>query len=315
MGDVGRVMAGRDATVVFREELPVPITNIAIYEHVYVLEQWLRRIAYASLMAKHGPDWKGALPAELSSDLKRRLNQLRGRVHLHAENSDNAIWLLTLDELRELLVAPSVWPMVKELTQIPKHALEYKVDELREVRNIVGHSRATTHETAVIVEAIATTLRSGIDNFKQHLIYGAHDTIHLDGFDGDVGIVPALYAELVDGNDWSTFQPMLSSSAYFYSLSRLPVTPFDVFLRVKAFLREMTSVEHVLLAVLVNKSGDEFTVCWPKKAAATDHERLVRFFFSSDRDTWTETEYDRQSASAVCDPRIWFYDNQPPVDE
>ncbi len=308
-------MAGRDASVTFRDELPVPITNITIYEQVYVLEQWLRRIAYASLMGKHGPAWKGALPAQLSNDLKRRLSQLRGRVHLHAENSDNAIWLLTLDELRELLVAPSVWPMVKDLTQIPKHALEYKLDELREVRNIVGHNRATTHETAVIVDAIATSLRPGIANFKRQLIYGAHDKIHLEGTDGDVGFVPALYSELVGGNDWSKFQPMLSSSAYFYSLTRLPVEPFDVFLRVKALLRDMASVEHLLLAVLVNKLGDEFTVSWPKNAANTDHERLVKFFFSSHQGVWTETDYSQQSASAVCDPRIWFYENRERVDE
>ncbi|HEX8207642.1 MAG TPA: hypothetical protein VF587_16380 [Solirubrobacteraceae bacterium] len=308
-------MAARDPSVSFREELPVPVTNLAIYEHIYVLEQWLRRIAYASLMAKHGPDWKAALPDQLAHDLKGRLNQLRGRVHLHAENSDNAIWLLTLEELRLLLTAQGVWPLVKDLTQIPKRALEYKLDELREIRNIVGHSRATTRETAEIVEAIATTLRPAIDSFKQQLLYGAHDRIHLDDRDDDGGSVSKLFAELTRNNDWSKFQPMLSSSAYFYSLTRLPVAPFDVFLRVKAFLREMGHVEHVVLAVLVNKAGDEFTLCWPKKATEAQHERLVRFFVASHADEWTETEYERQSASAVCDPRIWFYENQQLVEE
>ena len=52
----------RPASVIFQAELPVPVTNLEIYEHVYVLEQWLRRIAFASLVAKFGLQWRGALP-------------------------------------------------------------------------------------------------------------------------------------------------------------------------------------------------------------------------------------------------------------
>lgn len=105
--------------VIFRDELPVPTTNIIIYEHLYVREQWFRRVALAGLMARYGSTWKSALPSELMGELKRRLKQLEGRVHLDCENSDNAIWLLTLDELRLVLLADSTWPSVKQLTGLP----------------------------------------------------------------------------------------------------------------------------------------------------------------------------------------------------
>jgi hypothetical protein len=85
-------------SIVFREELPLPTTNIEIYEQMYALEQWLRRVACASLMARFGSTWRSALPPELAGDLKRRLKQLEGRVHLDCENSRNAIWLLTLED-------------------------------------------------------------------------------------------------------------------------------------------------------------------------------------------------------------------------
>jgi len=64
-------------SIVFRDELPVPEANVVVYEQIYVLEQWLRRIAYASLMAQFGSGWQQAIPGNLASDLKRRLRQLR----------------------------------------------------------------------------------------------------------------------------------------------------------------------------------------------------------------------------------------------
>lgn len=302
----------RPASVIFQAELPVPVTNLEIYEHVYVLEQWLRRIAFASLVAKFGLQWRGALPGTLAKDLKRRLQQLRGRVHLHSDDGDNAIWLLTLEELRGLLIGEALWPMVKDLTQLPRQVVELKVDELREVRNIVGHNRATTRETAIIVEAITVALRPGIEHFKGQLLYEPHEVIYDDVPGEDP--VQTLYAERLEGNVWSKFQPMLSSSEHFYSLTHLPVEPFEN-LAIKAYLREVRDVSRLLLAVLVNMDGAEFTLCWPKSAAPSDHARIVKFFFETRRVRWTQTEYERQSASAICDPLVWFYENSRPDEE
>jgi hypothetical protein len=108
---------------------------------------------------------------------------------------------------------------------------------------------------------------------------------------------------------------MLSESQYFYSLTRLPADPFDHYLRLAQFLDEMKHCEDAVLAVLVNKSGDEFTLTWPKAVSEAEHELVVRFFFTAHAHAWTETEYSMQSASALCDPRIWFYENRRPAEE
>jgi hypothetical protein len=187
-------------TVIFQDELPVPSTNIEIYEQMYVLEQWLRRVAYASLMARYGSTWRATLKPGLLGELKRRLKQLDGRVYLHCENSNNAIWLLTLDELREVLLVNATWPAVKVLTGLPRSVLDAKLDELREIRNVVGHNRATTPDTAVLVDAIAISLRPAIRCFKDQLLYSTGEILlHDDG--GSDELVPSLYSRWVKGND------------------------------------------------------------------------------------------------------------------
>lgn len=297
----------------FWEELPIPDANISIYREVYAIEQWLRRIAYAALMARYGADWRGTLESKLASNLKRRLRQLDGRVYLDCENSDNAIWLLTLDELQDILLADSNWPMVKELTHLSQQVLKNKLSEIREIRNVIGHSRAIGGQAELLTRAAASALRTGIDSFKKQLLYDEASEIHSgspDDYEKDS--VPACFAGLTVGNDWSVFQPMLSESKYFYALTRLPCPPFDSFLGVRRFLERLGPVRHKVLTVLVNKVGAEFTLVWPKESSEATHAQVMSFFFSNHDVAWISIPYDKQSTAAVCDPAIWFYENQTP---
>lgn len=302
-------LALSSGSVVFRDELPVPEANIVVYEQIYVLEQWLRRIAYAGLMARYATDWQRAMPRDLTDDLKRRLRQLSGRAHLDCENSDNVIWLLTLDELGEVLLADQTWPTVKSLSRLPKHVLETRLAELREIRNVVGHNRAVSSNTALLTAAIAVALSSGIESFKTQLLYSDSGTIHFGSVDDDN--VPGLFARWEAKCDPRS-QIMLTEGEHFYSLTRLPIEPFDSCLRIRSFLDAMEPLTHEVLAVLVNRMGDEFTLAWPKRATANVHERVMSFFFADDHHRWTQTPYEQQSSSAICDPRVWFYENQRP---
>jgi hypothetical protein len=298
-------------SVVFRDELPVPEANLISYEEIYVLEQWLRRLAYASLMARYGPAWRGALPAALTNHLKRRLRQLSGRVHLDCENSDNVIWLLTLEELREVLLAPGTWPTVKALSGLPRSVLDVKLSELQDIRNVVGHSRAVSANTTLLTTAIAVALQVGIDSLKTQLLYDPGKIYVGRRDDHELEWAHNRFREMMAGNDWSRFQCVLSEGEYFYSLTRMPVKPFGVHLSIKLFLEQLGPFAHEVLAVLVNRSGDEFTLTWPKSSGVAVHERIIQFFFTA-RNAWTPTPYELQSASAICDPRIWFYENRRP---
>src|SRR3954447_12420854 len=99
--------------VTFEEEMALPETNVYLYRRVYLLEQWLRRIALAALMARHGSRWHAAMPGTIADTIKPRLASLRNRVAFDVENSDNVIWILTLAELESLMLYDKVWPVVK----------------------------------------------------------------------------------------------------------------------------------------------------------------------------------------------------------
>jgi len=224
-------MHARGESAVFWDELPIPSANLQIYREIYSLEQWLRRITYAALMAKYGSTWRGTLSEDLASSLKQRPRQLRGRVHLDCENSDNAIWLLTLDELQNLLLADATWPTVRQLTNLSRRALESKISEIREIRNVVGHNRAAGAKTVLIVEAAAASLQVGIDHFKGELLYDDDSEIHLGDIEKDPPDgVPSEYARLQASGEWSYFQSMLSESESFFALTRLPFEPFGTYL-------------------------------------------------------------------------------------
>lgn len=302
-------------SVFFFEELPIPHANLSIYREVYVLEQWLRRIAYAALLGTHGKNWQGTLDPELLADLKKRLRQLEGRVHLDCENSENAVWLMTLDELGGLLLADSNWPTVKKLTLLPKRVIETKVDEIRELRNVVGHSRAVGEGGELLARAASAALQVGIGNFKNQLLYDEDDNeeVHI-GNPGDYppGSFPARFADRIARSESDEFQSLLTESEYFFSLTRLPTPPFSRSVAVRALLARSRTIYDDLLAILINKAGDEFTLVWPKRAGAEVDERVLSFFLANHDRFWVELPYEEQAAAAICDPAIWFYENNLP---
>jgi hypothetical protein len=64
---------------------------------------------------------------------------------------------------------------------------------------------------------------------------------------------------------------------------------------------------------MINKSGNEFQVVWPKTLDEKGHEQIVDSFLKSAQLVWTHTPYQEQSAAYVCDPQIWFYENRKPI--
>jgi len=300
----------------FDGEMPFPENNVVIYREIYTIEQWLRRIIYAAMVAKHGKIWLDIIPHELGNNLKSRLTNLQDRVYLDCENSDNIIWLLTLGELHQLFTLESIWPVVNILTGYNPNFISSKINELREIRNVIGHNRAVTHRTLTIWRGLSMSLRHGIENFKSKLLYNEENVIHL-GVSKDVSedSVAKNFHLKIRNNDWHKFQPVFSESEYFYSLTHLPVEPFGRFVRVSSILDAYLSLKHVILAILINKSGDEFTISWPKTASVERHHSVIDKFLESAREVWTTTDYIKQDPKFVCDPMIWFYENRKPIEE
>lgn len=304
-------MLSNRASVTFRDDLPIPTTNMMIYEHVYVLEQWLRRVAYASLVATAGASWETLLPDELARRLERGVAALEDRVHLHTDTNKNIIWTMAIGQLQQVLSLGSIAAAVRTLTGLGPALISAKLDELRVIRNIVGHNRSTTDATHTIVLGIAAALEPAIYRFRMNTLY-EYDGRASALFGKPQGVAEAVYQELEHDNDWERWQPVLWTSSLFHSLTCLPVEGSEN-LALLRYLELSAPVSDHLLATQVNLDGSEFSIVWPVQAPDEMHERTVRWFFSL-RETveWTTTPYDLQSANAVCDPLIWFYDNEKP---
>jgi hypothetical protein len=131
----------------------------------------LRRILYAALVAQYGNKWFGAIPSEVSAELKKRLANSKGKILLDCETSSNAIWLTTFEELRRLLTISDIWTVVEELTDYTKDSLSHEMDAIREIRNAIGHNRAATKHTFVNFHRIADDIKEGIEIFKKFIFH------------------------------------------------------------------------------------------------------------------------------------------------
>jgi hypothetical protein len=299
-----------ESEIIFEGEMPFPEHNVLLYRGIYRVEQWLRRMAYAAMLARHGGHWRGVVPVEMMTVLKTRLKSLPGRIHLDCENSDNAIWLTTLEELRVLLTQESTWPVVRKLTGYHRERLQNKIDELREIRNVIGHNRAVSTRTLRIWHGIAESLEFGIEHFKTQVPYNLGQT------PDESDEVQQYFERRTLGIDWHVFQPMFSISEHFYLATHLPVPPWDRSIRAAGMLDYLANQSGVILGVMLNKEATtEFTITWPRVLPFDLHCELIDLFVDIGPSVWTPTEYERQSAKFVCHPLLWFYENQRPLPE
>jgi hypothetical protein len=300
-----------NADVQFVNELPFPETNALIYRELYEHEQMFRRLANAALVAKAGAKWESTLPEGLLPKLQGRLENLSNRIYLNCENSRNPIWITTMEQLRAILTMDSILPIVQEFSGYQKAFLVTKLSEVIEIRNIIGHNRATTPDTLTIWRGIAASLKPGMDAFKGMLLYSEEEMVYLETEEHS-NPVAAYYSQRCRAKGQSGFQPLLSESRYFYSLAHLPVDTDRDWVRAAGLFDAFKNVAPYIFCFMINKSGNEFQVVWPKTLDEKGHEQIVDSFLRNAQQVWTHTRYQEQSAAYVCDPQIWFYENRKP---
>jgi hypothetical protein len=296
--------------ITFYEDLPFPETNIDIYRDIYYAEQWLRRILLAALYANYGEKWIESVPSEILNELKKRRGSLRGRTFLDCENNSNVIWLSTFDELNKLFIGQELWPTIKYFTKFARAEFTEKVQFLREIRNIIGHNRATTEQTLNICHSLVNFFREGIDNFRIKIFKNEEE------FEQDL--------ELRDGVEFSTLnmqlydqvnpegsQIFLWESVYFREIFTLPVpTRQHSLVDIAEICDAFKELEPSVLAICINMSGDEYGIIWPKCMPVEYQSKIISKFLSSEPCVWTSKDYQSQTPKYLCDPKIWFYGDE-----
>lgn len=253
----------------------------------------------ATLMSRYGTRWRDAIPTPISAELKSRRDQLRTRTYLDVESSDNVVWLLTLEELRQMLISPKLWPAARELTRLQKSDVASRVEELREIRNVIGHNRATTSRTIRVFEGIEEYLSKGIEHFRDETLYYRAEEILTAPDPHDP--LSAAIADLWDGKKRQVF---LERTKKFSAVMFLPVPPFTL-ISIPDLLETFHDVRHLILALYVNARANEFSVVWPRTATSADDEAILASLATFHH--FTEIEYANQDPKYICDPRIWFY--------
>jgi hypothetical protein len=299
-GRLGRV-GNTESAVSFDGALPIPDVNVALYRRIYVLEQWLRRIALAGLMARYGSRWNDSISNDMMRNVKPRLENLKNRVAFNTENSDNLVWCLTLEELGRLLLSDQTWVAIKALTGFHRDELRERVNDLREIRNVIGHNRAATQYTMDVFAAIERNLDQGIAPFRDRMLYDL----------GGAQVSPSVADQVVDlfFRDRSALgRDQITQDEYFYYAHMIEnaARPLDL----GALLERFEGSRRAVLAFLVNREElGEFAVVWPKSAAGNEHEAIIDLL--GGHPLPSGADYAAQSPRYTCHPKVWFVETSP----
>jgi hypothetical protein len=312
--------------VSFEHDIPFPENNWLAYRRIYVVEQWLRRIALTALMARHGNKFLGDLPMEVRETVKRNLALLRTRAHFGSDDASEALWATTLDDLRRVLVADSLAGTVRKLTGLDRQLLDEKVKEITEIRNVVGHNRAVTTKTLTILGAAAESLSHGIDGLYRLVFRHQFSMFDFD-IDGHTQVPAPLEHPLGSllerwfpemALDFPPGAVRLGESEFLYYAALIPeefrredVTEAESWIGRYADLQKLLGVLQgsldAILALTVTRSGHTISVVWPKSLADERHEEVVRAFLEALGRVWNGLEYALQDERALCHPKVWFH--------
>jgi hypothetical protein len=287
------------------DDMQIPPANIDAYRTIYRLENWLRRICLTAYMCVYGSDWPAHLDPRLRNSLARRVHRNSDRLYLNAESDDNLIWLTMYGELHSLLRHEEVWQFVQQRLRLSQTAVDAKLSELNDIRNLLAHNRALTSTTSDILTGLSASLELGIRNFKSTVVYGDYDIL---GDDDEIG----AYVELLDRNEPWRFQAYVARNQDLYEFVTLPVERFGQdWLSIATLLKTFSSISHLILAYCMNLEGSEYRVLLPRSLSHAELRSAAQRFFSNPY-VWTTRPYESQPLQYTCNPKVWFYENTYP---
>lgn len=296
------------ASLEFEGELIVPTINLSAYRRIYTLEGWMRRVCLTAWMASFGNEWTTQISPGLRASLETRSTRNKKRLYLGAETSADLIWETTLSELSQLLSDATVKNKVTRLTGVAPTFLASKLEEIRDIRNVIAHSRALSARTETILEGLMASIEIAVETFKNEVIY---KTISEAVF--DKSWVTEYIEEETRGADHSQFQPYAAQRLDIIELVSLPVERSHNWPDARKLLRSFGSHLHAIIAFCLNKTGDEFLILVPACTPEPEMLALCDTFVENPY-VWTDVTFVEQNPRYICQPKVWFYENNAPDD-
>jgi len=296
----------------FREEMLIPRINGEVYFKIYELENWLRRICLTAYMKEFGAEWISHIPVQLLASIKNRSKQNEDLFYFDLGKDDNLIWAATQGELKTLLLEDAIAHHIKALTGFSKSTLSQKLDELKGIRNILAHNKALTNTAITIITGVIASLMQGVKHFKNRVLY-----TDLKSGDEPTDTVFSYFNEKMERNDWGKFQAVAFLKGDIYELACWPGPNQDdngIYPSASKLLEIYKDVLDNILAIAINKRGGEYTVLFTQKINNGAIKRIINLFIKVP-DVWTQTSFEEQNPKFVCNPKIWFYENQRSIEE
>lgn len=292
----------------FKDEMLIPNINGEVYYGIYELENWLRRICLTIYMTKFGPNWTNEILDKRIEKIAKKNEKL---LYLGADIDDNIIWAANQGQLMNLLTDEKVKDMVEQLLEFKIKIFDSKLNELREIRNILAHNRALSPRTEFFYKSIYEALQSAIINFKKKILYDNGMEIK----DGDfTDKICKYFNQKMNGNNWSVFQAYIANRDNLYSLVCLPVKRngrMGNYIDTKKLIKRYKKLMKHILAFHINKTGDEYSVLFTSKSDFEKIKEIIDIFVSNP-EFWTTTSYINQDPRYACNPKIWYYENRQP---
>lgn len=127
----------------------MPPMASALYSRWWQLETWLRSLVYVELRCAKGAAWAGGLPSNSAN------RQQQGKVYHYMQTPDAQDQLAYLDASPLLQMTHDQWSLFGSYFPAQK-IWEGRIEELKEIRNRIGHCRRP-HEDDI--ERLEQTLR------------------------------------------------------------------------------------------------------------------------------------------------------------
>lgn len=300
----------------------VPPANLSCYAEIYTIEHWLRRTARLALGAVGGSNLTSVMAVDLQATLKQRRVVNREADYLRIVPVPDVLWLATLEELKEILLAPRIWPVVRNLTGFTKFLVETKVEEIRVIRNAIGHNRIATRHTETILRSATMSLGAGIEFLTEAIcpVRGrrpAAKPVTDAGVEREFTKAAGTAAEMNIGFE-------MSEDKYFYYLSlvprhlefdsaydpeQLPVDSDTVrgqWMDLEALGEALDAVQGMVSAVLIPLRGTSFELVWPKCAKDIEHTAVIGAGVIAGIEAWSDLRVPEQPLSSLNRCLFWI---------
>jgi len=313
----------------FNWHIPVFRSNLNSYEKIYVLEHWLRRLIYVALTAEHGKEWKGALPQEIYSKIKLRLNDTRNLSYLKIDNDlpFNEIWLTSLEETLEIINEKRLRKAIGRITKYTNKVLSREIEKIIEIRNVIAHNRVVLANTPEMIDGVLKVLSGAINNLNSYIAGSHPSTECLGKFENCItkGVKEDPIANIFEirANQLPEKELpflVLEESDYFYHIYCWWGATDESSLQVSRILFSLRSITDLLTAVAVNPAvfypnldPEDFfehtlRFTWPKALDLDDQVRTVETIMIETRSDylWGDCPIEEQNYLVLANPLVWL---------